>query len=153
MSSRVDENETAAREHQPRKPKRTRVQLACQRYKIRKQKCDGSQPECSTCARLEVECRYIVPSAPKPQEAKLYTRALENRVAELETALTNSGLADAGLDHWAQGPRKQQIEGGEDGQEYSLLAAVRDVSLNTSGSFIGGTSNITLARILESILG
>jgi hypothetical protein len=153
MSSRVDENETAAREHQPRKPKRTRVQLACQRYKIRKQKCDGSQPECSTCARLEVECRYIVPSAPKPQEAKLYIRALENRVAELETALTNSGLADAGLDHWAQGPRKQQIEGGEDGQEYSLLAAVRDVSLNTSGSFIGGTSNITLARILESILG
>jgi len=153
-SSRIGDNETAEREYQPKRPKRTRVQLACQRCKIRKQKCDGIQPECSTCARLEVECRYIVPSAPKPQEAKLYIKALENRVAELETALTNGGLAEVGLDHWAQAPKQLQIEAGGEGQEdYSLLAAVRDVSLNTSGSFIGGTSNITLARMLESILG
>lgn len=69
-------------------------------------------------------------------------------------ALTNGGVTDAAVDHWTQRQRESQVKGGEDGQEvYSLLAAVRDVSLNTSGSFIGGTSTITLARMLESILG
>ncbi|KAE9370898.1 hypothetical protein N431DRAFT_510353 [Stipitochalara longipes BDJ] len=135
MSTRMDDNDTTNREHQPKRPKRTRVQLACQRCKIRKQKCDGNQPECSTCAHLEVECKYIVPSTPKPQGAKLYIKALENRVAELETALTNGGLAEVGLDHWSQAPEQLQIEAGGDGQEdYSLLAAQTGLITSPAGT-------------------
>lgn len=82
----------------------------------------------------------------------MYIKALENRVAELEMAMTNGGCGDAALDHWTM--KEPEAKTKEDDEEaYSPLAAVRDVSLNTSGSFIGGTSTLTLARMLESILG
>jgi hypothetical protein len=106
----------------------------------------------------------------KPREAATYIKALENRVAELEMALTNNGgLTDASADHWTQPHQHAQPQAelqlvlqngegqnsraheGEDGQEVHHLAAVRDVSLNASG-FIGGSSTVTLARMLGSIL-
>lgn len=203
MSTNTDANETmgavVSLDEQsipvPKRAKRSRVQVACQRCQTRKQKvfflvvqmhwilfrcnlfysinailpclnsvwiiycvranlskCDGTRPECSTCVSHGLECRYVLPSYHKPQEAKMYIKALENRVAELETTLTNGGLVDAALDHWHQ--RAPRVKKEKDGPEaYSPLAAVRDVSLNTSGSFIGGTSTLTLARMLESILG
>ncbi|RDW58435.1 hypothetical protein BP5796_12365 [Coleophoma crateriformis] len=160
MSAKADGNEAVAAAGisaeqstpAPKRAKRSRVQAACQRCQTRKQKCDGHQPQCSTCATHGLECRYISPAYHKPQEAKKYIKALENRVAELETALTNGGgLGDAALDHWHQmGPQGKEKDDGPEAD--SPLAAVRDVSLNTSGSFIGGTSTLTLARMLESIL-
>ena len=97
-----------------------------------------------------------MPLHPKPQEARHYIKALESRVAELELYLTRTGQADAGFDHLEQVPPARTLldeDYGEGGEVYSLLTAVRDMSLNTSGSFVGGSSTITLARILESVVG
>ncbi|CAK7207244.1 hypothetical protein SEUCBS139899_010054 [Sporothrix eucalyptigena] len=68
--------------HNPRKRGRT----ACTRCKIRKQKCDEQLPVCSNCRRAGVEdCdKADVASQPLPIA---YTRALEDRVAQLEMLL------------------------------------------------------------------
>ena len=92
-----------------------------------------------------------MPLHPKPQEARAYIKALEERVAELELYLTKTGQADVDFDHLTQVDRVNTPGEGE--EVYSLLTAVRDMSLNTSGSFVGGSSTITLARILESVVG
>ncbi|RDW88310.1 hypothetical protein BP6252_00342 [Coleophoma cylindrospora] len=115
--------------------------------------CDGSQPNCSSCARLSLDCRYVMPSHPKPQEARIYIKSLENRVAELEMSLARGGQGDAALDHYTNYNSPSDGDPGDKVEVHSLLSTVRDLSLNTSGSFVGGTSTITLARILESVVG
>ncbi len=112
-----------AEETEPSRPaKRTRVALACQRCKSRKQKvcrrqrdymflefrsdvllleqCDGVRPSCEKCRRLGLTCQYVIPSARLPVGKDHYMKALEDRVAELESYLTNKGLEDVGKDHW-----------------------------------------------------
>ncbi|KAH8678294.1 fungal-specific transcription factor domain-containing protein [Xylariales sp. PMI_506] len=131
---------------QPAPRRQRRVALACQRCKHRKQRCDGAEPSCSTCVRLKARCLYVSPTNYKPREAKIYITALEDRIAELELSLANQGNPAASHDHWSK-PNKSQDDGDP------LLSAVRDLSLNTGGSYVGSTSNITLARILASIVG
>jgi hypothetical protein len=61
-------------------------------------------------------------------------------------SLAHQGNASEGDDHWSR-PSGMPTEGD------TLLNAVRDLSLNTGGSYVGSTSNITLARILGSVVG
>ncbi|KAI1335982.1 fungal-specific transcription factor domain-containing protein [Xylariaceae sp. FL0016] len=154
-----------------RKPaKRDRVALACQRCKTRKQKCDGQRPACASCARLSIKCVYIVPLVPAAGEKKLYIKALEQRVAELESCLTSLGHAGPGNDHLARlaqtsssqpqtmlpgnasnqavQPMRQSSE--DDGND--ILLAVRDLSLSASGHYVGASSNITIGRVLSSVV-
>ncbi|KAF7555653.1 hypothetical protein G7Z17_g1983 [Cylindrodendrum hubeiense] len=79
--------------------KRSRVTLACQRCKTRKQKCDGIQP-CSKCKSTNHNCEYVVPQRPMPFGKNWYIKALERRVAELESFLATQGMADLSSDHW-----------------------------------------------------
>ncbi|CAG9996791.1 unnamed protein product [Clonostachys byssicola] len=71
--------------------KRTRVAIACQRCKFRKQKCDGSQPVCRKCKDAAAECTYIIPNKPMPFGKNHYISSLEKRVAELESSIAESG--------------------------------------------------------------
>ncbi|KAI0482554.1 fungal-specific transcription factor domain-containing protein [Xylariaceae sp. FL0804] len=153
--------------------KRDRVALACQRCKTRKQKCDGQRPACTSCARLAIKCVYIVPLVPAAGEKKLYIKALEQRVAELESFLASLGHFGATADHFRGLPQpsssQQQpppppgvpgIQAGssvplqqasdDDGNE--LLVAVRDLSLSASGHYVGASSNITIGRVLSSVV-
>jgi hypothetical protein len=98
---------------------------------------------------MEVECRYIASLTPKPQDKKIYIAALEDRVAQLESYLSSMGQVGVGMDHWKQPPEKHATEPDE---VYSLLSAVRDLSLSASGHYIGGTSTITLGRLLGSVV-
>jgi hypothetical protein len=160
--------------------KRPRVKMACQRCKSRKQKveranplhpflfqvsrltilrslanlpkCDGKQPECSNCGRLDLNCVYKASLSSKPQEVRVHVEALENRIAELEMTLTANGLSEDAVDHWRQSHGRRFDGEDSDGAEGPSLAAVRDVSLNIHGSFMGDTSTIALARMLECIL-
>ncbi|KAL1891062.1 hypothetical protein Sste5346_007887 [Sporothrix stenoceras] len=67
--------------YNPRKRGRT----ACTRCKNRKQKCDEQLPVCSNCRRAGADCdKADVASQPLPIA---YTRALEDRVAQLEMLL------------------------------------------------------------------
>ena len=115
--------------------------------------CDGIRPACSSCARLDVDCRYIVPLLPRPGEKKMYITALEDRVAELENLLASMGQFGVGDDHWgrvATSLQAQELEETDDVE--SLFNAVRDLSLSASGTYIGGTSTITVGRILGSVI-
>jgi len=94
-----------------------------------------------------VACHYVMPTHPKPGQARLYIKALEHRVAELETSLTDGGHGSSiASDHWNK-PN-------ESGQEiHSLLTAVRDLSIDVAGSYVGGASTISLGRVLENAVG
>ncbi|CAK7238387.1 hypothetical protein SEUCBS140593_010634 [Sporothrix eucalyptigena] len=84
----------------PHPERRARVALACQRCKSRKQKCDGVRPSCSKCDTQGATCEYILPSKYMPFGKARYVKALEKRVADLESYLTKEGRRDVGQDHW-----------------------------------------------------
>ncbi|EXJ82048.1 hypothetical protein A1O1_08117 [Capronia coronata CBS 617.96] len=164
----ADENNPATQGSKP--ARRPRVSLACQRCKHRKQRvgaapevesnnclttiqCNGDQPSCARCLRLKLECHYVIPSFPKPAQAKSYIKALEDRVAELEKLLTKEGDRTVSRDHWddLEG-RADDSDAGEEGGIQPLLNAVRDLSLDVAGSYVGGASAITLGRALQATL-
>ncbi|KAI0117437.1 fungal-specific transcription factor domain-containing protein [Daldinia grandis] len=160
---------------QRRPAKRERVALACQRCKTRKQKCDGQRPACASCARLSLKCVYIVPLVPAAGEKKIYIRALENRIAELEAYLTSIGHRDAENGHLGrlglstssshdatatpvnqhnQTPVSvpEHVPRDDEDDSNDILLAVRDLSLSASGHYIGASSNITIGRVLSSFV-
>ncbi|KAK5265338.1 hypothetical protein LTR96_009240 [Exophiala xenobiotica] len=150
------DNEQALREHgvssaspeqdSPARPsKRPRVSLACQRCKIRKQKCDGKHPACSNCTRTRSECRYVTSNAPRAAEQRLYTKALEERVAELESSMSLDGREGVAEDHWDHLPPSQDTSN-------PLSTVIRDLSLHACGLYIGGSSNLSLGRLLGTVL-
>ncbi|CAK7232464.1 hypothetical protein SBRCBS47491_008280 [Sporothrix bragantina] len=103
----------------PHPERRARVALACQRCKSRKQKCDGVRPSCSKCNTQGATCEYILPSKYMPFGKARYVKALEKRVADLESYLTKEGRRDVGQDHWqylpvtvpiGEGDKKQKTE-------------------------------------------
>ena len=92
----------------------------------------------------------MMPINQKPGQAKIYIKALEDRVAELETLLTRGGDTTVSHDHWDEG-QDDSSSSGPDGIQ-PLLNAVRDLSLDVAGSYVGGASTITLGRALDSAL-
>lgn len=117
------------------------------------EECNGKQPSCARCLKLKLDCHYVMPTHPKPSQAKLYIKALEVRVAELEHMLAKGGDLKVSSDHWPDGSTATN----ESDQQESLglqplLNAVRDLSLDVAGSYIGGASTITLGRALETAL-
>lgn len=149
----VPTNEAPARRH----AKRDRVSLACQRCQRRKQRCDGREP-CRPCSKYGSQCSYVAHTTLAAGERKEYTRALEQRVAELESQLTYLGQPDANRDHYqSDSPEQSPWQPScarcqtrhEEGND--ILVAVRDLSLSASGHYIGATSNISLSRVLTSV--
>ncbi|XXG93819.1 hypothetical protein Hte_000068 [Hypoxylon texense] len=166
-------NTPAAEKSAKRKPaRRERVALACQRCKTRKQKCDGQRPACGSCARLSLKCVYVVPLVSAAGEKKVYIRALEQRIVELEAYLASIGHLGVGSDHLArlgqpmsssqhtaslppdQAPTlaSEQTQLDDEDDANDILLAVRDLSLSASGHYIGATSNITIGRVLSSVV-
>ncbi|RDW58443.1 hypothetical protein BP5796_12373 [Coleophoma crateriformis] len=125
--------------------------------------CDGAQGSCSTCSRLGVHCRYKAHLAPKPDQKKLYIKALEDRVAELETVLSGQGHASIGNDHWRQAqnqlqvispaPEIQHMDDVQQITEIEISPDPADDSSQVPGSkYVGGVSTITLGRVLGSVI-
>lgn len=76
----------------------------------------------------------------------MYVQTLEKKVAELEIRLRH---AESSLND-KQSPETPGI--GSIATESSLSRTIRDLSLNASGStYLGATSNIALARLLEPV--
>ncbi|KAL2788696.1 fungal-specific transcription factor domain-containing protein [Aspergillus keveii] len=91
LSTRQTRPSSPYRDYNPRKRGRT----ACTRCKTRKQKCDNEYPVCSNCLRAGTECdKASVRQENGPQSE--YTRALEERVAYLETQLESRTSSRAG---------------------------------------------------------
>ncbi|KAL4807383.1 fungal-specific transcription factor domain-containing protein [Aspergillus unguis] len=70
------------RDYNPRKRGRT----ACTRCKTRKQKCDNEYPVCSNCLRAGADCDKASVRQESGSQSE-YTRALEERIAYLESQL------------------------------------------------------------------
>lgn len=93
-----------------------------------------------------------MPIYPKPGQAKIYIQALEERVAELEGLLAKEGHNFASRDHWADAAGPDESDKDDPADMQPLLNAVRDLSLDAAGSYVGGASSITLGRALEAAL-
>ena len=89
----------------------------------------------------------MLPNTPRVAEQRLYVKALEERVAELELNLSYE-RSDARIaeDHW------ERLRPREDMPDSFLGHAVRDLSLNASGYYVGATSSLTLGRLLATLL-
>ncbi|KAI1142645.1 fungal-specific transcription factor domain-containing protein [Hypoxylon sp. FL0543] len=173
-SSGAPPSEKSAAQRKP--AKRERVALACQRCKTRKQKCDGQRPACGSCARLSLKCVYIVPLVPAAGEKKIYIKALEHRISELEAYLASLGHHRVGTDPLGRlgqpapsssqnaavtplnpssqiqvaAPEQSQRDNEDDSND--ILLAVRDLSLSASGHYVGASSNISIGRVLSSFV-
>ncbi|KAL4889750.1 fungal-specific transcription factor domain-containing protein [Aspergillus ambiguus] len=66
---------------------RKRGRTACTRCKTRKQKCDDDYPVCSNCQKAGTECDKAIVRQDNGQQNDSYTRALEERIALLESQL------------------------------------------------------------------
>jgi hypothetical protein len=86
---------------------------------------------------------------PKPQDKKIYIAVLEGPIAQLERYLSSIGQAGVEDNHWKQA---QHVQATAQDEIDPLLSAVRDLSLNASGHYVGGTSTITLGRLLGSVI-
>ena len=84
---------------------------------------------------------------PKPSEQRAYVKTLESKIADLEARLKRAEQSVV-----ESGPQ-ESYRLADLPPESSLSRTIRDLSLNASGhGYLGGTSNITLARVLEPIL-
>ncbi len=113
------------------------------------------------------QAAYVAPSMPGAGERKLYIKALEQRVAELESQLAGLGLGSAGADHYyhEQGQTDApQMEppstaspntaprGRPDQDNDEIMIAVRDLSLSAAGYYVGASSHIDVGRALSSVV-
>ncbi len=110
-----------------------------------------------------------------------YIKALEKRVADLETYLTKEGREDVGQDHWQYLPtnvvktralKTRPKEGSEgwptssevdvaasssddaaaDPDVASMITILRDLSLAANGGYMGATSHVTMGRLVGSLV-
>ncbi|EMC93884.1 hypothetical protein BAUCODRAFT_124636 [Baudoinia panamericana UAMH 10762] len=140
--------------------KRARVNLACKRCKHRKQRCDGSQPQCTSCRKVKVDCVYERVLRPQyPGGKTQYIGALEERVAFLE-----SRLPEYGRDHYTAPSRLEdrhdQLPTTQPGEQRDskLVDGVAYLSLCASGAtdaepepfYVGNSSGATVARLLQA---
>lgn len=115
----------------------------------------------------------MAPNIPGAGERKVYIKALEQRVAELESQLAASGEHAVGVDHYHYGqgyaqqansslpdaavqqspstvasgqPARSSDDGGE------IMIAVRDLSLSAAGHYVGASSHIDVGRVLSSVV-
>ena len=68
--------------------KRRRIALACSACRVRKSRCDGRRPSCSTCSSLSLECDYEPSdSSTNVLVRKEYVSDLEQRLKDVERSL------------------------------------------------------------------
>ncbi|EXL96025.1 fungal-specific transcription factor domain-containing protein [Fusarium oxysporum II5] len=66
---------------------RKRASVACNGCRVKRTKCDGSQPRCSACYDRQQDCEYTQAESNRKRHTNAYINALEARVASLEKQL------------------------------------------------------------------
>lgn len=119
-------------------PKTKRI--ACVLCRKRKLKCDGNKPSCGTCNRLQHDCSYDEvrrKSGPK----RGYVKALEARLAQVETLLKNH-------DGEEDGPSQADKSNGTTNQSQQNAAINQDFG----GNIVVGSSNVDMMPHIERTL-
>ncbi|GAA5948610.1 hypothetical protein JCM21900_005189 [Sporobolomyces salmonicolor] len=86
---------------------------ACQNCRRRKSKCDGKQPQCSTCSLYRDDCTWGTDQDGRRTVGKAYVAALESRVKVLSSLLKKQGICSE-MEGELEGMR---LELGLDGEE------------------------------------
>ncbi|KAI5195832.1 hypothetical protein AUEXF2481DRAFT_4886 [Aureobasidium subglaciale EXF-2481] len=150
---REDEEEVA------RPAKRSRVLVACQRCKGRRQKCDNAVPACSNCARSKTSCTY-----PENAYPTSYVKQLEDRVGILEARLRDVDPSQASdhMDTNDQTTPQMTTPSSVPGQPSSLPAPTTGLAsgmglLSSCAAaephYFGFSSGLTLAHFVEAAIG
>ncbi|RDW76111.1 hypothetical protein BP5796_06932 [Coleophoma crateriformis] len=161
---------------EPRDP--PAVQPEAQRP-AKRTRCDGTNP-CASCKNLNLNCEFIIPKKPTPIEKKHYVKALEDRVAYLESFLAKEGIGALelgrdnlqlgqnpnstirpqhgnhipdGLRNGSTSPTSGEESLSESPEEADSLSSVlRDLSLEATGGYIGASASISMGRMVTSIV-
>ncbi|KAI0127743.1 putative C6 transcription factor [Xylariales sp. AK1849] len=130
---------------------RKRGRTACTRCKNRKQKCDDQWPICSNCRKAGTQCDKTAVTEDEPPAA--YTRALEERVALLETTLNEIGNGHS-VEEEQQPPPPPPKRTALSPRSNALGEVVELLSMGNfeAPAYIGSSSGLNLALNLGEIV-
>ncbi|KAF4534013.1 uncharacterized protein LTHEOB_3626 [Lasiodiplodia theobromae] len=137
------------------RPGLQRIQIACERCRKRKNKCDGKLPECSTCKRAGVPCvvldRLTYREYPRGyvDDLEADVQRLKARIHELEQE-ANALRASARNPAERAGDSEQLTDAQPDGFAENINIVPRDV---TSGrKFVGDSSGLFFGNVVQAVL-
>lgn len=136
-----DQQQSGTQDDGNQVPKTKRI--ACVLCRKRKLKCDGNKPSCGTCNRLQHDCSYDGvrrKSGPK----RGYVKALEARLAQVETLLKNND-EPAGEDNT---PVRADKSNGTTNKSQPNGVANQDFG----GNIVVGASNVDMMPHIERTL-
>lgn len=141
-----------------------RTQIACERCRSRKNKCDGKLPECSACERAGVPCVIVdrLTWKEKPrghvEELEAEVKRLEARVRELEVEVTQlrNGVEPSQNEIAAQLSPLEQLAAEPTPEDVSSTIA-QDIDLLSQDviserKYIGESSGVFFGHVLQTVL-
>jgi hypothetical protein len=127
---------------------------------------------------VHASCEYAPTSRSTAHSRRQYVKALEERVAQLEMIVSKQGLSEFGQDHWEDIPEldvlgmpidncspssTQPHNSVSSGSQWAqqtpvdsgdmLSWAMRDLSLQANGGFVGASAYLGLGRAVSHIVG
>ena len=127
---------------------------------------------------VQVSCEYVATSKSTAYSRRQYVKALEERVALLERIMRKQGLSEFGQDHWEDMREPDSLgmpidrgslntaqshNSASSGSQWSqhtpvdsgdmLSWAMRDLSLQANGGFVGASAYLGLGRAVSHIVG
>ncbi|KAH7399180.1 C6 transcription factor [Phaeosphaeria sp. MPI-PUGE-AT-0046c] len=139
--------------------KRRRIALACNACRVRKSKCDGQRPSCSSCVGLGIVCQF------EPTEAAANVLVRKEYISDLEQRLATNERIVKSLDQLLKGHlmdcalslpelhrrdlahRANEIEEPRDEDASPNGMAMTFIEERTA-AFFGESSNMNFARLL-----
>ncbi|KAK2039181.1 fungal-specific transcription factor domain-containing protein [Colletotrichum somersetense] len=157
--------------------KRKRIPIACSSCRVRKSRCDGARPQCSTCAEQGIDCVYAANSgASNALVPKQYLEQVENRLADVEEEIsrlkrlipsslsnekqhvTSSRRNSCHADAYSESTQAEVSFNAENGSITGISPDATDgvgtieFTTDESWSYFGPSSNIAFTRIIRRTL-
>ncbi|RKK88002.1 hypothetical protein BFJ71_g13137 [Fusarium oxysporum] len=124
---------------------RQRSALACSTCRIKRVKCDGQRPSCSTCHTNGEVCEYTAQDSNRKPPSKRYVEALQERIRTLEAQLerfqSDAGPQDRGPLN-ATEEFHSNSEGDSISDDSSYRSPIRDISDRLGALNIGEDGQI-----------
>ncbi|KAK1985290.1 fungal-specific transcription factor domain-containing protein [Colletotrichum cereale] len=157
--------------------KRKRIPIACSSCRVRKSRCDGARPQCSTCVEQGIDCVYAANSgASNALVPKQYLEQVEHRLADVEEEISrlrrlipNSFSNEKQLsafsrrnscraDDYSESTQAEESLNAEDGSITGITPDATDgvgtieFTTDESWAYFGPSSNIAFTRIIRRTL-
>ena len=106
---------------------------ACNRCRVRKNKCDQNLPACSPCEKLGLKCTGYDPNT-KRQIPRNYVYYLESRIDYLESLLTTQGISFGPPQQFDLGAKALADQSNDHASDLSSQRVGRDVNTSSASS-------------------